>query len=124
MIGQWAFLGVGLLWLVGLHWVRDRYRDWVEERYPTRIFFGYLAPLLGWATVFLSLGMMWSPDGPQTALSVVLLTCFLLGVVCLAASLAAIWGVRLPRRLLPRWLREDPKRLRTFTERAARGRTR
>lgn len=110
----WVFLGLGLVWLVCLRWLRDRYRGWVKERFATRVFFGYVAPLLGCATIFLSLGMMWRADGSQTVTNMALLICMLLGLLCLVAALAAIWGARLPRGLLPRWLRDDAGQLNAF----------
>jgi polyferredoxin len=87
-----------------LGWFRRRFQYWTLRK-PDRATVGFLLPLLGIAAVLLGIGLYWEQSGLPAMVSTLLLVVFLLGLLSVLAGLLAVFGVPMPRVLLPRWYR-------------------
>ena len=106
-VNVWILLA-GLAMLLGLKWYRNRFRAWPNS--PVDSFtVGYFLPALGVSLVLMGIGGFAERSGRITdnPLNLILNGVLAAGVLMLLLALATIFGVRLPRVFLPRWLRAE-----------------
>ncbi|MGV8907376.1 MAG: hypothetical protein ACOH1Y_00195 [Propionicimonas sp.] len=94
----------GSLALVVLGWFRRRFHYWTLAK-SDRATVGFLFPLLGMASVLLGIGLYWENPAVPTTVRPLLLVVFLIGLLSVFAGLLSVFGVPMPRVLLPRWYR-------------------